>query len=126
MDSQGALSAHPVPTGATVWRVWGSFLEERPEARVFLRLGREGRRSLSLLWAQTETTHSGSIRNTWCAPTAAASSSRPLVVALGPGHAPQEPQTKGDCPPFVKRAEALLEDYLSQTQPPSLLPSRLG
>lgn len=41
----------------------------------------------------------------------------PLVAALGHGHAPQEPQTKGNCPPFVKWA-----DYLSQTQPPSLSP----
>lgn len=80
-------------------------------ARVFRTLGEGGQRAPSLSCGHTlGESHSGSIRSTGHTPppTAAAPPPpcMPLVAALGPGHAPQERQTKGDCPPFVKRVEA--------------------
>lgn len=93
-DSQegSALPSPSSPSRRGIPNAWGGRGEDLP---------------LSPVGTHREESRSGSIRNTWHTSTHAAPfSCMPLVVALSPGHAPQEHQTKGDCPPFVKRVEA--------------------
>lgn len=81
--------------------------------------------SLTLLRAHREGSCSGSIRNTWHTPAPAAPFCMPLVEALGPKYTPRSNRQKGTVPLLLIREwRLLLENYLSQTQTPYLLPFR--
>lgn len=118
-DSQAVLLPHPAPPPTPAWK------SSVPDAGG----GRGGQKSsLSLLWAHTEESHSGSIRSIGHTPppTAAAPPIAPpachwwLLWALDTPL--RSTRQKGTVPFLLKEWRLLLEDYLSQPQPPSLPP----
>lgn len=113
-DSQAVLFPHPVPPSGRAARVF------RTDA---------GRGRAEGLPLSTVGTHRGSIRGTWHTPPPTAVAPPPLPPAchwwlLWALDTPlRSARQKGTVPLLLREWRLLLEDYLSQTQTPSLLPS---